>query len=124
MENYIETELGLEALCGRVITKVTGLEKLSTFVTFFTECGLRVELFHCQSCCETVELVDFEGVESDVIGGLVVSAEMVRDGDEYTLWTFYKIETTKGGLWLRWLGENDSQYSIEVNVDVYVLDNQ
>ena len=39
--------------------------------------------------------------------------------DEYSeswTWTFYKIETNKGGIWMRWLGESNGWYSEEVDL--------
>jgi len=32
-------------------------------------------------------------------------------------WTFYKLETDKGGLWMRWLGESNGFYSMRVTVE-------
>lgn len=69
---------------------------------------------------------DFEGDEDDILGGLVVSAEeRSNSGDEDSedkpyeycesfTWTFYDIQTTKGSLWLRWLGESNGYYSESV----------
>ena len=43
------------------------------------------------------------------------------NAESYT-WTFYKIETNKGGLWVRWLGESNEYYSEEVNVTFFQLE--
>lgn len=113
-------------LVGKVITKVDGLEEGSEYVTFHTQCGKLYQLYHEQDCCECVDLQDFEGDEEDIVGGIVVSAEeRTNEGDEefsnkpsahcesFT-WTFYDIQTTKGSLWLRWLGESNGHYSEDV----------
>jgi hypothetical protein len=64
---------------------------------------------------------DVEGGESDLIGGLVILAEEVVGEVESSdcgdnQYTFYKIETTKGGVWIRWNGESNGNYSTSVDV--------
>lgn len=121
--NYWGKEVELSALEGKTIKNITGLEKGSSEVRIFTECGQEYLFYHSQNCCESVDLNDFEGDAGDVVGGLVVSAEEVNGNqderpDEYSeswTWTFYKIETNKGGLWMRWLGESNGYYSESVD---------
>lgn len=121
--NYWDKEVELSALEGKTIKNITGLEKGSSEVRIFTECGQEYLFYHNQNCCESVDLNDFEGDAGDVVGGLVVSAEEVNGNqderpDEYSeswTWTFYKIETNKGGLWMRWLGESNGYYSESVD---------
>lgn len=120
--NYWNKKVELSELNGRVIKEITGLEYNSDEVRIFTECGNEYLFYHEQDCCECVDLNDFEGDASDLIGALIVSAEEVtsddqgapEDADSYT-WTFYKIETNKGGIWMRWLGESNGYYSESVD---------
>lgn len=121
----IERGAKVSELTGKIIKEIQGLEKESEEVVIITECGHKYKFYHRQNCCESVALNDFEGEASDLIGGLIVSAEEVEGvgeeprvhADSYT-WTFYKIETNKGGLWMRWLGESNGYYSEEVDISV------
>lgn len=120
--SYWNKEVELNVLVGKTIKNITGLEKESDEVRIFTECGQEYMFYHSQDCCESVELNDYDGEAEDLIGGLVTSAE-IAGGDhdkepEYAdsfTWTFYKIETSKGGLWMRWLGESNGYYGEEVD---------
>jgi hypothetical protein len=110
----------LSDLQGKVIKSVVGLSKDSEGVVVSTECGDQYLFYHEQCCCEQVWLADFEGDPYDLAGGTVLTAEEssntgVRQyGDTYT-WTFYKIETTRGSLWMRWNGESNGYYSERVD---------
>lgn len=118
----------IEVLKGQTITKVEGLEENSEEVFIHTKEGNVYKFYHEQDCCESVYLSDFEGEESDLINGLIVNAEEVSEsGDEGSdnkpsgycesfTWTFYKIDTTKGSLWMRWLGESNGYYSESINI--------
>jgi hypothetical protein len=129
--NYYGNEVPLETLVGRTIKSITGLEKGSDDVRVYTECGNEYMFYHYQDCCENVQIEDYDGYPEDLIGALIVSAEeVISTGDdgsetkgsekpnEYSeswTWTFYKIETNKGGIWMRWLGESNGYYSESVD---------
>jgi hypothetical protein len=112
----------LKTLVGKKIAGITGLEKESKNVSFFTDDGNEYRFTHIQGCGETVSLNDFEGSAQDLIDATVLSADEVT-GEEPALcgeiesytWTFYKIETNKGGLWMRWLSELKGYYSEAVD---------
>lgn len=112
-------------LNGKIIEDVTGFSKYSDEITFTTNDGV-YKLLHFQECCEDVSVEDLDGELSDLIGSTVVSAEEADNFDEpettedvcldYTYtWTFYKIQTTKGHAWIRWLGASNGYYSESVN---------
>ena len=121
---YYRKGVEIKELEGKVIAKVTGLEKSSIEVRIFTECGKEYLFYHEQDCCESVDLVDFDGCADDLVGALIVSAEEVNSdepegyyyGDDSHTWTFYKIETNKGGIWMRWLGVSNGYYSESVDL--------
>lgn len=122
---YYNENIEMKGLVGKVIKEIRGLEKGSGEVWISTECGQEYLFFHEQDCCETVTLNDFDGDPDDLVGALIVSAEEVSNLDndekpsEYSeswTWTFYKIETNKGGLWMRWLGESNGYYSERVSL--------
>lgn len=114
-------ENNISVLVGEVISDVIGLSIDSTEIVFVTESGKALKLHHDQSCCECVEIEDVEGCASDIIGGLVTLAEEVVGEEEDTEWgtglyTFYKVETTKGGVWIRWYGSSNGYYSVSVDM--------
>lgn len=121
-------QVNFDVLIGQTIKSISGLQQGSEEILFTTEEGNEYKMYHEQDCCESVELSDFDGDESDLLGGLVVSASeesnQYNDEDEEVgpyqyseswTWTFYKIQTTKGHVWLRWLGESNGYYSEDVD---------
>lgn len=116
----------LSALVGEVLVSATGLDvghdRDEDEVVFITSTGMALKLYHEQDCCENVRIVDVELDCEDFSGATVLSAEVVQGdsevvehGDSQT-YTFYKIETTKGGIWIRWLGESNGFYSESVDI--------
>jgi 2-methylcitrate dehydratase PrpD len=120
------------SVVGETITKVCGLSLESDCVEFAFESGKTARLLHYNDCYEHVRLIDFDGDVSDLIGGTIVAFEEevsenqwpvvgydfdMPEASSYT-WTFYKIQTTKGYVWLRWLGESNGCYSESVTFEV------
>ena len=92
-------------LKGKVIEEVIGLEKYSDLVRFLTTDGNIYKLTHIQDCCESVQIEDIIGDINDIIGSEILVAEEVEGStsedkeepsESYT-WTFYKLDTIKGG---------------------------
>lgn len=80
---------------------------------------------HDQQCCEYVYLEEIIGDINDLIGQTLTMAEVVfewvksndnHDDDEVKAWTFYKFATVKGYVTMRWVGESNGYYSVDVDV--------
>lgn len=106
-------------LAGKRILKIDGLtEQYSDTVTFTTAEGI-YKMFHEQDCCESVTVEDVVGDIKDIMFEPILSAEEVTEQgkvdeyDSYT-WTFYKIDTAKGGITIRWYGSSNGYYSESV----------
>ncbi|WP_083700353.1 hypothetical protein [Shewanella sp. UCD-KL12] len=120
-------EVELCELVGKKIAVIKGLDKGSEEVRVFTECGYEY-LFSNEPDGGKVELEDFECDIEALVGAVIISAEISTnehsEGDdnpphkyvECWTWSFYKIETTKGELWMRWLGESNGYYSEDVSL--------
>ncbi len=111
----------LDKIVGKTVAEIRGMEKDSEKAVIIFSDGSEVIFYHEQSCCEHVRLVDFECDAKP--GALIISAEEVADhefGGAYgsLTWTFYKIETNKGEIWMRWLGESNGCYSESVDIRV------
>lgn len=133
-----ENDADFESLVGKTVTAIIpcvleykgitpckSLAKGVDAIIFTTECGKVYMMHHRQECCENVQLEDFEGDTSDIIGSPILRAEestnedKVDKGiDEYK-WTFYKLATIKGWLDLRWLGVSNGYYSESVEFTKY-----
>lgn len=125
--DYWGKSVELKVLVGQTIKEIKGLEEGSDEVRVFTTEGNEYLFHHDQDCCESVDLNDFDGDADDLIGGLITSAEEVEgetlghnegkpsEHCESFTWTFYKIETNKGGVWMRWLGESNGYYGESVD---------
>lgn len=116
-----------EYLKGSTVYYIEGLEEGSSKVTLQTSKGALV-FEHWQDCCETVTLNDFE-LDNNINSAEILSIEeVVKEGDpsqdvwdyESSTWTFYKIETSKGGLWMRWFGESNGYYSEAVDLTLTI----
>lgn len=112
----------LSSLSGEIVKTVTGGEKGDYEMIITFESGKAIKVYHEQDCCEMVYIEDEES--DDIVGGFVHFAGFVSgeggyfDGDEdYShTWSFLKIDTSKGSIWQRWLGESNGYYSEEVDV--------
>ena len=112
-----------DKLEGLVFTEIAGLTEGSDEVIFKTLCGKWYKMYHSQDCCESVSLNDIEGDVADLINAPVLMAEESSNsgedseyGESYT-WTFYRFQTTKGFVVLRWLGSSNGYYSEAVYLE-------
>ncbi len=115
------------ALTGQTIVSIDGLVKESDKVTIRTKEGNTYEMYHEQDCCEYVRLEDVCGDISDIIGLPLLRADEVDscgDGsrDDSNTWTFYRLDTRKGSVCIRWLGESNGYYSESVRFFLVVKD--
>lgn len=120
---WYDKSVGMEALVGKVIKDIEGVEKGSLEVVITTECGNIYRFYHDQDCCEDVSLEDFI-FDCDYTGATILTAEESTSdasGEENVYesgtWTFYRIDTTVGLIWLRWLGESNGYYSESVELE-------
>jgi len=95
-------------------------------IFFETVEGQQYKMYHSQDCCESVTVEDVAGDIDDIIGEEILSAEEVtsetppegvQSNGESELWTFYKIDTRKGGVTIRWYGTSNGYYSESVDFD-------
>lgn len=116
----------IEKLKNKTILKVSGLDKYSEMIQFWTSDGFRYDMYHGQDCCESVSVEDINGDVEDILNSRVLVSEVVTNNDndnnkyESCTWTFYKIATIKGFLVIRWLGTSNGYYSECVDVTEHI----
>lgn len=115
-------EINFAELQGKTVVSIHGAEQYSNCVTLVTSTGEAYRLQHDQDCCEAVYVEDVIGDIQDILGEVLLVAEEVEGStpegkeepnDSYT-WTFYKLDTCKGGITIRWLGKSNGYYSEKV----------
>ncbi len=119
-----EKEHPFSTMVGFQLEKVIGLEEDSEKIIFIPKhCKFFFSLYHEPKCCESVSVVDICGDVNDLIGSRILRAEeSSSEGDPTVLdnpnsdiesctWTFYKLDTEKGGVTIRWLGTSNGYYS-------------
>ncbi len=119
-------DINFNELVGKTLKSVEN--KDDEEIVFTTVDGEVFKLYHSQDCCESVMIEDICGDLSDLVGSVIVVAEEVvneqdvnQEGvppqecqDSFT-WTFYKVDTAKGGVTIRWYGESNGYYSESVD---------
>lgn len=123
---YGKTSVSFSELVGKVLTAVA-LNDSKDEITFKCADGTEYVQHHDQDCCESVSVEDVAGNFDDIIGSPILVAEESTNSEESPegatkpsesfTWTFYKIDTAKGGVTIRWLGESNGYYS--ESVDTY-----
>jgi len=114
-------------IVGKTIVKIKGLEA-GTYdkVVFTFDDGTEGIMQHYYNCCESVYLEDVCGDVDALIGSPILVAEESSSDEnppgvtppkhqDCYEWTFYKIDTAKGGVTLRWYGESSWYYSMSVD---------
>ena len=119
----------ISVLNGHHLVSVSGLEANSDRVIFECADGSKWQMVHERDCCENVTVEDVIGDVSDLQDAKVIDArEETSDADpsDYTntdeyresfTWTFYVIQTNKGAVTIRWLGESNGYYSEDVDFE-------
>jgi hypothetical protein len=90
---------------------------------FDTDDGLYL-MYHPQDCCESVYIAQVDGDPLDLRGAHITLAEETSndddpptdDADDSFTWTFYKLQTPKGDLTIRWFGASNGYYSESANL--------
>lgn len=111
--------MNFDVLKGKIITKITGLEKDNDSVIFICLDGSVYKMYHAQDCCESVSIEDVCGDVTDLLNvPILVAEESTKEGDtpgESETWTFYKLATIKGSVDIRWYGTSNGYYSERVS---------
>lgn len=115
-----------EELKGKILSSIENNNDEE--LVFTIQDGEKYKLCHYQDCCETVKIEDICGDLDDLIGRPILVAEEVEyescfnpEGvnipsyQDYFTWTFYKLDTVKGGVTIRWYGESNGCYSESVD---------
>lgn len=113
----------LAHMIGHTFTKIGGGTKGDGQMLFSNDSGETVRFYHEQDCCDSVSIEDVCGDIADLLGSPILRAEEVssddaeapENADSYT-WTFYKFDTIKGSVTVRWLGESNGYYGESVQV--------
>ena len=81
--------------------------------------GIEYALLHLQDCCEDVWIESVVGSVKDLLNTPILVAEEVesdRDDEREQTHTFYKLDTIKGGVTIRWIGSSNGYYSESVSL--------
>ena len=110
----------ISELVGRTFSSVD-YDQESRVLTFTSgDNGPTVYMEHLQDCCENVYLEDIGGDLFDLEGSEILRAEENSEEgeDDYGThtWTFYRIDTRRGSVCLRWFGESNGYYSEDVSL--------
>lgn len=114
-------------LVGKVFSKVQSDDTSVTFLVTDNDC---YTLEHQQDCCESVWLDDVCGDLSDLENSPILVAEQISNSPEYQdddfdwgvrRWTFYRLQTAKGAVTLRFCGTSNGYYSVGVDLNHYSL---
>lgn len=104
-------------LKGKTLISIEGEEGDDQMV-FNTDDGEQYRLKYYQDCCAHCDIEDIVGDLSDLIGNPLLLAEEVQgdagplyDYDDSFTWVYYKLDTIKGGVTLRWYGSSNGYYS-------------
>lgn len=122
-----------DMLIGKTITKIesvydcysdnrkNGVERDAKSIIFTMDDGTVLEMSHSQIGCEDVSVEDIIGDIQCLIGSPLTQAETVyqEEWENYSAWTFCKFATVKGYVTIRWYGECEGYYSVDVSYRYY-----
>ena len=113
--------LKFETMLGKTIVRIEG-EVKGDEIVFKCADGTCYRMYHEMDCCESVYIEDICGDLDDIINSPILLAEETtsrgetsEQDDESVTWTFYKIDTIKGSVVIRWFGTSNGYYSEKVD---------
>lgn len=118
----------LEDMVGKTFVSVD-IGEGESFFTFHTANGEKYRFIHHQDCCESVDLIDFDNSDLQLLlGSPILLAEERSNGDteerpegwyedDAEKWTFYCLATNKGHVDFRFFGSSNGYYGIDVDVE-------
>lgn len=121
MYNFVE----IEELVGKTFTSV---RNLGNDELVFSGPEGSYKFLHYQDCCESVYIEDVCGDLEDLVDTPILVAEE-RTSDNFedpgrdarydccVSWTFYEFRTIKGSVTVRWVGESNGYYSVDVTFE-------
>lgn len=121
----MRVEHKFEDLKGKIIESIKGGVVGEDEIVFNMVGGERYRLIYHQDCCASCTIEDVCGELSDLIGHELFVAEEVNNvdasspeecPDSYT-WTYYKLDTIKGGVTIRYYGSSNGYYSEEATFE-------
>lgn len=124
--NYeIEDIEDIAAVVGKTPTAIWQVDDDEIFMKFSD--GYVLEMFHLQTCSESVVVDDVSGDWSDLIGKPLLVADVrvsydiprVEGEDDYWTWTFYTFRGNGGSVDVRWYGSSNGNYSERVDTILY-----
>jgi hypothetical protein len=108
----------------KLIDKIVGLEVGSQEVIFYMGNGEVFRMYHQSDCCESVEIADIEGDpnvdwHAAYVGRAEESSNPATPAEvsESGTWTFYRLDTSRGNIVIRWLGQSNGYYSEAVTFE-------
>lgn len=117
----------LDDLKGLVIDSIKINDKYDDEIVFNFQDGNKIKMYHNQDCCENVQIDDICGDINDLIDSEIIHFEE-RSGEsdcnteidgrfyESFTYTFYDIQTMRGSVNIKWLGESNGYYSESVSI--------
>lgn len=120
-------------LIGKTITKIEsvydyysdnrkdGVERGAQQIIFTMDDGTVLIISHDQFGGEDVNVEDIIGDIQCLIGSPLTQAEVVHEENKenYCAWSFCKFATVKGYVTIRWYGESNGYYSVDVSYHYY-----
>ena len=109
----------IEEMIGRTFTDVKQVDKETIVFRKDVPGGYTTfEFYHIQDCCENVSIEDVCGDLRDLEFSPILTAEVCTKQDDTVCgtWTFYRFQTVKGTVTIRWYGESNGYYSEEVSI--------
>lgn len=124
-------ELKFESLKGKTIFRID-VDDDKECIKFVCDDGKTYQLIYHHDCCASCSIEDICGDLEDLIGNPLLVAEEVDNieapplegtskYDSYT-WVFYKLDTIKGGVVIRWFGVSNGYYSERATFEHYTHD--
>lgn len=110
--------MNIEVLKGKIIKSI---DKYDDELIFHISDNESYKMYHCQNCCESVEIEDIYGELDWLIDSPILMAEERSDEEESyaesSTWTFYELATIKGAVTIRWYGSSNGYYSESVDFE-------